>query len=173
LSRWLTAHTALSYALEYGIKSRVIVFPNLYGPGDKFHHSQPPLVANLIKEISLAAQLGAKEYYGGNNQNQRLDILHVKDATEFVLKVVNKFGKENFLCVNAGSGRVVSIGEICGTIAQEVGFRGKIKWSRGSAVKPRLLSNLFARRRYGWRPKIGLKQGIKNTVLWYKECYER
>ncbi len=172
LSSWLIPYAALSYSLECGIKSRIIVFPNLYGPGDKFYDPIPPLVANMIKDLSLARKEGRREFYGGNNKNHVMDLLYIEDAADFVSRVIKRPGKENFLCLNAGSGRAVTIGDVCAAAADAAGFKGKIVWENGLSVSRKVLDNALAKKLYNWKPKVNLKEGVKKTVAWYKKNYE-
>lgn len=175
-SRWLAPFIAKSYSLQFGIKSRVVIFPNLYGQQDKFSHKEPPLVPNLIKNLHLAAKKGDKFFYGGENQNENIDLLFIDDAARFVESVIRDFGKELFICVNAGSGRTISIGSIVSFIAKEIGFRGRILWGKNKNPNPpkRFLDNNLARKMYGWKPQVSFEEGIKKTVAWYlKNCEDK
>jgi GDP-L-fucose synthase len=168
LSRWLVPFIARAYALQYGIKTRVIVFPNLYGPGDKFHHEIPPLVANLIKNISATAEKKEKTFYGGNNGHHRVDLLYIDDAVDFIEKIIKNFGDDGFASIAAGSGKTVSIAEVCSLVAKYCGFKGKILWDKGLPGAKKYLDSGSARQ-LGWKPKVEIEKGLAKTVAFYKK----
>ncbi|HOO02526.1 MAG TPA: GDP-L-fucose synthase, partial [Rectinema sp.] len=66
--------------------------------------------------------------------------------------------------INVGSGQELSIRELAELIADVEGFRGEILWdtTKPNGTPRKLLdsSRLFA---LGWRPKIGLREGIERS----------
>ncbi|MCR4328828.1 MAG: NAD(P)-dependent oxidoreductase [Patescibacteria group bacterium] len=169
MSRWLVPFVAHAYAAEYGMRSRVIVFPNLYGPGDKFDHAVPPLVANLIREVDGVSRRGEKIFFGGNNKEQRIDLLYIDDAVDLVERIAMHPGGESVLCVTAGSGTSISIGRVVETIAREAHFKGKISWIEGPVSSGIVLHNREVSLRWRWKPKTSFTAGVRQTLHWFFE----
>ena len=72
--------------------------------------------------------------------------------------------------LNVGTGEDVSIRELAETIQQVVGYQGKISWDTS---KPdgtlRKLMDVGKLKSLGWKPEIGLKQGLIRTYQWFVE----
>jgi len=167
ISRWLVPVVAQAYEIEYGIHSRVLVFPNLYGPGDKFNHAEPPLVANLTRTLWKAARSGEKSFYGGENEKQSIDLLYISDAVDLVERVALQFGNEGCMCITAGSGRMVTIGKVTAAVARAADLGGEIMWKPGAVSKGIQMSNGEAERHWKWKPKTAFVQGIRETMEWF------
>ncbi len=71
--------------------------------------------------------------------------------------------------MNVGSGEDLSIRDVAGIVAEETGYTGDTYWDPGKpdGTRQRLLdtSTLTA---LGWRPRIGLREGIRSTIEWYR-----
>ena len=65
------------------------------------------------------------------------------------------------------------IRDLAATVAEVVGFRGMIHWdtSKPNGTPRKLLdvSRIFA---LGWRPKIGLAEGVRSTYRWFLDHLE-
>jgi GDP-L-fucose synthase len=166
LSKWLAAPSLKAYAQQYDFKTTLIVFPNLYGPEDKFNHSVPPLIPNLIKNIHKALKTNQKSFSAGSGPGKHIELLHVDDASDFIVQVIKK-PPLGFQCINAGYGRSVTLKKVCNLINRTILFRGIITWNDSEKSTPRCLSASLSRKLYNWHPSINLEKGISETVSWY------
>ncbi len=166
LSKWLVIPATEAYAREYNLTASIAVFPNLYGPGDKFNHAIPPLVPNLIKRIEAAKKLSSTSLDVGGGPGNQIDLLYVDDAADFIIQLIEK-PLPGFSCINAGYGQSVSVEKICKLIRQNVVFKGTIAWADQKKSAPRYLSNHRSRTLYGWQPRTSLDEGVSRTVRWY------
>ena len=72
--------------------------------------------------------------------------------------------------LNVGSGEEVTIKELAELIAHELDFTGSIVWDESKPNgNPRKLLNIEKIKSIGWTPTISLKEGIKKTLVNYKE----
>ena len=72
--------------------------------------------------------------------------------------------------INVGTGEDVTIKELAQTIADVVGFNGGYRWDTTKPNgTPRKVLDVSKIKSLGWKPKIELRDGIKNTYNWYKE----
>jgi nucleoside-diphosphate-sugar epimerase len=141
---------------------------NTYGPRQKrprYHpdHHQPGAVTQ--REITI-----------GNTAPTR-DFTYVSDTVEGFLRLAESdaaVGQE----VNLGTGSEVSIGDLVQRINAIIGRDLPVR-KKDERVRPetsevnRLLSNnAKARELTGWRPCVGLDEGIRLTAKWVEERLE-
>ena len=76
--------------------------------------------------------------------------------------------------MNIGSGIEISIKELAYLISDCIGYKGKIIWDE-SKPDGTFKKNLDSSRiqSLGWKPKIGLKEGIKKTITTTKSCLRK
>ena len=72
--------------------------------------------------------------------------------------------------VNLGTGEEITIKELAEVIADETGFGGEIVWdtSKPNGQPRRKLDTSRAEREFGFRAQTPFREGIKNTVAWYR-----
>ena len=70
--------------------------------------------------------------------------------------------------INIGCGEDRTIKEIAAMVAEIVGYRGDIKWDQNKpdGTHQKLL-DISKMRELGWKPNIGLKDGIRSVYEWY------
>jgi len=158
---------AEAYKKQYNINITCIIFPNLYGPEDKFNYNPPPLVANIIKQIENAKNKKIPEIKGGTNANQKVDLLFVDDAVKVIEKIINK---KNITLINAGSGKLIKVNNIYKIISNKMNYEGKISWNKDNIkFKEKYLDNSNIVKLISWQPKINFQKGIELTIDWYKK----
>jgi GDP-L-fucose synthase len=144
--------------------------PNLYGPGDDFDPDTSHVIPGLIRKFVLAKDncFDSVEVWGTGKA--RREFLYVDDLAQACLYFMNKYdakGLPPFL--NVGYNSDISIKGLVSLIVKATGYKGKVVWDRtmpdGMARK---LLSLCSLRKFKWKPKTRLEQGIKKTVNWYK-----
>jgi len=172
LSKWVSIPAGRAYAAEFeDMKIREVVFSNLYGPNDKFDFDPPPAVPSFIKKIAAAKKQAMPAFDAGNNPGATLDLLYVDDAAELMMRVVENFGDGSFDIINGGGGRSYELREVADTVAEAVGFSGKITWSGEIKTPPMFLDTEKAHSQFDWKPSTTLSKGINNTVEWFNKNY--
>jgi nucleoside-diphosphate-sugar epimerase len=69
-----------------------------------------------------------------------------------------------------GWGEDVSIAELARLVAQATGFRGSLRFDTSKPDgTPRKLLDTSRLTGLGWRPRIGLEEGLRSTLAWYRE----
>jgi GDP-L-fucose synthase len=72
--------------------------------------------------------------------------------------------------VNIGWGEDVSIAELATLIADIVGFKGRLRYATDKPDgTPRKLLDVSKLDGIGWRPKIGLHEGLADAYRWFVE----
>lgn len=96
----------------------------------------------------------------------RREFLHVDDLADACVFLIDNY-EENEI-INIGVGEDLSISELASIIAKTVGFYGNIRFDPSKPDgTPRKLLDVSQLNALGWKAKISLKEGIKETYKWY------
>ncbi|MCP4041847.1 MAG: GDP-L-fucose synthase [Gammaproteobacteria bacterium] len=141
---------------------------NLYGPGDNFNLDTSHVLPALIRKFHEAKLENRPEVVVWGTGTPRREFLHVDDCAAACLHLMEHYTGEEI--INIGVGRDLTINELAGTIADIVGFRGKIvnDTSKPDGT-PRKLVAVDRIKATGWQAGIPLKKGIADTYRWYQE----
>jgi GDP-L-fucose synthase len=141
---------------------------NLYGPGDNFSPTGSHVLPALIRRYDEAVKSGASEVTNWGTGTPRREFLHVDDMADACLHLMEHYdGPEQ---VNVGTGEDTTIKEIAEVIAEVVGYKGETLWDTSKPDgTPQKLLDVSKLAEAGWVAQIGLREGIKSTVDWYRE----
>jgi GDP-L-fucose synthase len=153
---------------QYGLPWISAMPTNLYGPGDNFSPKGSHVLPALIRRYDEAAQSGAASVTNWGTGTPRREFLHVDDMAEACLHLMEHYdGPEQ---VNVGTGSDVTIREIAETIGRVVGYDGATEWDTGKPDgTPQKLLDVSKLAQAGWTAKIGLEDGLRSTVQWYRD----
>lgn len=157
-----------AYRQQHGFDAISLMPTNLYGPNDNFDLMSSHVLPALIRKFHEAKQAGHGEVEVWGTGKPRREFLYVDDMASAAVFLMQHYSDPEI--INVGSGRDVSIAELARLVAREVGFEGAIVQNDskpdGTMLRCSDVSRLFA---MGWRPKVGLSQGIRQTYDWYRE----
>lgn len=157
-----------AYRQQYGFNS-IVLFPvNLYGPRDNFDLETSHVIPALVRKCASAKEEGRASITLWGDGSPTREFLYVEDAAEGILLAAEQY--DGSLPVNLGTGEEISIRDLAGVIATEVGFNGQIQWDR---TKPngqprRCLDVSRAKELFGFQAKYRLSDGMKKTVQWFQ-----
>ncbi len=101
----------------------------------------------------------------------RREFLHVDDLADACVFLMEQYDREDI--VNVGVGEDVSIRDLADRVRAASGFSGEIAWDREKPDgTPRKLLDVGRLKALGWRPSIGLAEGISRTSAWYRDQVE-
>ena len=160
---------AQAYRQEYGFNSIYLLPVNLYGPGDNFDLQTSHVIPALIRKCLEAKQNGLQEIEVWGTGQVTREFLYVSDAAEGILLATEHYNKAE--PVNLGVGKDILIKELVHLIAGLTGYQGNIRWN---TTKPdgqprRCLDSTKAAKEFGFKAKIGLEEGLKRTIEWYRQ----
>jgi GDP-L-fucose synthase len=140
---------------------------NLYGPGDNFSAASHVLPA-LIRRYEEARLTGRKVVTNWGTGTPRREFMHVDDLASACLHLLASY--DDVRHVNVGTGEDVSIKEVADIVAEVVGFDGDTTWdtTKPEGVRRKLL-DVSLLSSTGWKPTISLRDGISQTVNWYRD----
>jgi GDP-L-fucose synthase len=152
---------------QFDFSSTTLIPCNLYGPNDSFDLNHSHVLSALVKKFVDAEIVGSYSVTLWGTGIARREFMHVSDLARAVLYLHNFPVKESYL--NVGSGIDISINDLAYLIAGLVGYKGRIFWDDS---KPdgmlRKCMNVSKIRSYGFKPIIGLEQGIVEMIEIYK-----
>jgi GDP-L-fucose synthase len=158
-----------AYREQYGFQSIYLLPVNLYGPRDNFDLEKSHVIPALIRKCLEAIELGTERIVCWGSGAATREFLHAADCAEGILLATEQY--ESPEPVNLGTGFEISIQDLAAMIARLTGFRGELVWdvSRPDGQPRRCLDVTRAAREFGFRAGIGLEEGIRETIDWYRE----
>lgn len=160
-----------AYRKQYGVDYISTMPCNLYGVNDNFHPTNSHVLPALIRRFHEAKVNNVQEVVCWGDGSARREFLNADDVADASLFLMNNYSSDEI--INIGSGEDYTIKEISNVIKDVVGYNGKIIWdtTKPNGTPKRILDvgKLF---NMGWRPKINLKNGLKETYEWYIKIYE-
>ena len=157
-----------AYRKQYGFNAIAVMPTNLYGPHDNFDHNSGHVLPAFISKFhgSLEKSKHWEVALWGDGTPKR-EFLHVDDLAEAVYTCMEHYDSGDI--INIGTGEDVTIKELAETIAGVTGYKNKVKWHTDKPNgTPRKVLNVDKVKALGWKPKIGLRDGIESTYEWYK-----
>lgn len=160
-----------SYNKQYGTNFISAMPTNLYGQNDNFDLQNSHVLPAMIRKFYDAKKQNLTNVELWGTGSPKREFLHVDDlacACVFLMQNYN-----NGEIINIGTGEDVSIKELASLIKEIVGYKGEITWNESYPNgAPRKLLDVSKIHNFGWRHKINLKDGIKDTYEWYKKAYD-
>ena len=152
---------------QHGVSYISAMPTNLYGPGDNFDPETSHVLPGMIRRFHEAVQTGADEVVVWGTGTPRREFLHVDDLARACVMLLEQY--DDPAPINVGVGEDVSIRELAGIVAEIVGFEGAIVQDTSKPDgTPRKLLDVSRINALGWRPEIGLREGIAQTYDWYR-----
>jgi GDP-L-fucose synthase len=155
-----------AYRRQYGFDAISLMPTNLYGPQDNFDLMNSHVVPALIRKFHEAKVNGQESVSIWGTGTPRRELLYVDDMADAAVYLMKHYSDEKI--INVGTGKDISIIELARLISKMVGFEGEIAKDLakpdGTMLRCTDVSRLFTT---GWRPKVGLEEGIERTYRWY------
>ena len=164
-----------SYNRQYGRRYRSVMPTNLYGPNDNFHPENAHVLPALMRRLHEAKVEGRPTVTVWGTGRAMREFLHVDDmarASVFVMEMDDAVYAANtrpdLSHINVGTGEDCTIGELAAALARVIGYEGRLEFD---ATKPdgtpRKLMDVSRLAAMGWRPEIGLEDGLRQTYRWF------
>lgn len=155
-----------AYRRQHGADFISAMPTNLYGAGDNFDLSSSHVLPALIRKTHEAkVRCDASIEIWGTGTPRR-EFLHVDDCADACVHLIKSYSDDMHL--NIGCGEDVTILELAQLVCEVVGFGGSIRRDETKPDgTPRKLMSTSRLNAQGWRPSIGLREGIASTYDWY------
>jgi GDP-L-fucose synthase len=153
-----------AYRRQYACDFISVMPTNLYGPGDNYHPRHSHVVAALIRRFHEAKVAGAPTVTVWGTGTPRREFLYVDDFADACVFLLKNYSQTQF--INVGYGKEVTIAEFAGTVADVVGYGGKIVYDTSKPDgTPRKMLDASRLASLGWTSKTPLRDGLKHAYV--------
>ena len=157
-----------AYRRQYGFNAISLMPTNLYGPGDNFDLANSHVLPALLRKFHEAKVSRTPQVVVWGSGTPRREFLHVDDLADACLFLMQGYDEEAI--INVGVGEDVSIAELAALVQRVVGYEGDIVFDASKPDgTPRKLLDVSRLGSLGWRARIGLEDGLRQTYRWYQE----
>lgn len=164
-----------SYNRQYGRNYRSVMPTNLYGENDNFHPKNSHVIPALMRRFHEAKQANDSEVVVWGSGKPMREFLHVDDMAAASIFVMNASQEVYSSCtepmlshINVGTGVDCTISELAFTMADVVGFKGKVVFDSSKPDgTPRKLMDVSTLQNLGWSYSIELREGLVATYEWF------
>jgi UDP-glucose 4-epimerase len=155
-------HYLYLYEKNFGISYTSLRYPNVYGP-----RQNPFGEAGVVAIFTRQMLDNGRPVINGLGEQER-DFINVLDIAQANLLALEKGDGE---IINIGSGEGTSVNMVFSELAKLTDFPGSAVYGPAKAgeVYKIYLNAGRAREILGWAPKIGLRQGLENTVEYFRK----
>ncbi|CAA7622656.1 bifunctional GDP-fucose synthetase: GDP-4-dehydro-6-deoxy-D-mannose epimerase and GDP-4-dehydro-6-L-deoxygalactose reductase [Magnetospirillum sp. LM-5] len=157
---------AKGYRRQYGRDFISVVPTNLYGPGDNLDPAASHVVPATLRKV-LEAQAARAPVVVWGTGSPRREFLHVDDAADAMVFLMERYSDDDI--INIGAGEDVSIRELTEKVCAIAGYDSELQFDLtkpdGMPRKQLDAGRLLA---MGWRPRIALSDGLRETLEWVR-----
>jgi GDP-L-fucose synthase len=156
---------------EFGRNFFSLMPTNLYGPNDNFHPMLSHVPAGLMRRFHEAKNQKESSVTVWGSGSPLREFMHSDDLANACWYFLNRENKGQ--TINIGTGSEISIKDFANLIGQVVNFKGEIIFdsSKPDGTPRKLLDSQLARS-FGWKPRIELSEGLKETYKWFQVSYQ-
>ena len=155
-----------AYRRQHGFNGICLMPTNLYGPGDNFDLASSHVIPALMRKFHDAKEAGAAEVVVWGSGEPRREVLHADDLADAAVHLMKRYDGSEI--INVGWGEDLTIRELAAAIGEAVGFPGRIVFDASKPDgTPRKLLDVSRLDALGWRPKIRLREGLRDAYGWY------
>jgi len=151
-----------AYRQQHGDDMISLMPTNLYGPGDNYDLQSSHVLPAMIRKVHEAKEADSAEVVIWGTGTPLREFMHVDDCADACVFAARHYSDAEHL--NIGSGEEISIAGLARLVTEVVGYHGAIvnDTSRPDGT-PRKLMDSSRLRALGWRPRIGLREGIEGA----------
>jgi GDP-L-fucose synthase len=158
-----------SYRLQYGFNGIYLLPVNLYGPEDNFDPRSSHVIPALIQKVHEAQKRGDKTLPAWGDGSPTREFLYSTDAALGIVMGTQFYDKAD--PINLGTNFEISIKDLVELICELMDFTGEIIWQtdQPNGQPRRCLDTTKAKEAFGFTAQVELRQGLKNTIEWYRQ----
>ncbi|MDA9816099.1 NAD-dependent epimerase/dehydratase family protein [Alphaproteobacteria bacterium] len=153
-----------AYRIQYEWNGIKILRPaNVYGRFDNFNLNGAMVIPALIHKASEAKN--KLDVFGDGTAVR--DFIHAEDVADgLIFSIANNIDKP----MNLGSGRGHPISQIASLVVKHTNPELEINWLGTKFVGDDVrIMDCERAQKFGFIPKISIENGIKDTILWFKD----
>ncbi|MBI5211191.1 MAG: NAD-dependent epimerase/dehydratase family protein [Elusimicrobia bacterium] len=155
---------ARAYHEEFGMKVAIVRPTNAYGPRDHFESEDSHVICSLIRK-ALRGDDPLKVWGDGT---QTRSFLYVEDFAGGLIDACERHA----VCdpINLGTEEETTIRGLAETIVRLAGTKARLEFdpAQPSGQARRACDSSKARQALGFTCKVGLEEGLRRTIEWYR-----
>jgi len=149
-----------AYAREHQWNAIVPMPTNAYGMNDNFDPNASHVIPALMKRFHEAKINKLDEVVLWGSGSPLREFIYVDDLADALVFLMKHYDSPEI--INVGTMREISIAELAYEIAAVVAYKGKIELDTSKPDgAPRKCLDSRALLEMGWKPTVGLKEGLK------------
>ncbi|MGL6139880.1 MAG: NAD-dependent epimerase/dehydratase family protein, partial [Planktothrix sp.] len=158
-----------AYRQQYGFNGIYLLPVNLYGPEDNFDPKSSHVIPALVRKVYEAQKRGDKTLPVWGDGSPTREFLYSTDAARGIVMATQSYNEPD--PVNLGTNHEVTIKDLVETICELMEFQGEIVWEtdKPNGQPRRCLDTTRAKEKFGFMAEVGFKEGLKNTIEWYRQ----
>lgn len=161
-----------AYRQQYGFNGIYLLPVNLYGPEDNFDPKSSHVIPAMIRKVHEAQQKAEKKLPVWGDGSPTREFLYSTDAARGIVMGTTDYNNPE--AVNLGTGYEISIRDLIELICELMDFEGEIVWEtdKPNGQPRRCLDTQRAKQEFGFTALVDFKEGLKNTINWYRQQNE-
>ncbi len=161
----------LVYHSVYGIRACSLRLTNTYGPRQLIKHSRQGFIGWFVRKAALGEEI---QVFGDGRQKR--DFNHVDDVVDAFLRAGATDASDGGV-FNLGDAHPVSLLELVKLLVEVAGAGSWTIVPFPPERKKIDIGDFYAdtarvRKALGWEPKVPLRQGLAETIAWYRKHKE-
>lgn len=171
LAKRMAVVGAQAYRAQHGFNAIVLVPGNLYGPHDNFDLEASHVIPAIVRKFWEAIRDGRGEVAAWGTGRPLRDFVYVGDACEAILLGVERYDGPEIINISSGVG--VRIRDLVETVAEILGYSGRIVWdeSKPDGQMEKGFDVTRMKTWLGYECRTPLREGIRKTVAWFEAHY--
>ena len=163
-----TERMTLAYNDDYGLKTRVARYHNIYGQEGTYKGGREKAPAALCRKVAEAEDGGTITIWGDGKQTR--SFLYIDDCLEATYKLMNSEHSEP---LNIGSDEMITINQLVDMIIEISGkeLEKEYDLTKPEGVRGRNANLTLIKKTIDWEPKVSYKEGLEKTYKWIEKQY--
>ena len=159
-----------NYSKSYNLNYKSLMPCNAYGINDNYNPEESHFFPALIKKISDSIRQNKKNINIWGDGTILREVIYADDVADASVFFLKKRTKETI--INIGTGTEKSINDYAKIIMKHFGVNLKIIHQKNKLTgTPRKILDVSVAKKYGWKYKTSLKEGISVTIDDYLKKY--
>lgn len=156
---------------DYGLKTRVARFHNVYGPHGTWEGGREKAPAAICRKVIAAVTSGRHEIEIWGDGTQTRSFMFIDDCVKGIDLITHSRILEP---INLGSNELVSINELVNIAERIAGvtLKRRYKLDAPRGVAGRNSDNTKIRQHLGWEPDTRLRDGMERTYRWIHDEFK-